>query len=233
MKRILLSLVIPSVIAPSLICFGQQPAAPMPAEHKMDQTMDHMEHRFDNPEQLAKGFDDPKRDEWQMPDRVIAALELKAGQSVADVGAGTGYFSIRLANSAAHPKVFAVDIEQAMVKYLGERAAKAGLKNVMPVLASATSPNLPEAVDVVLVVDTYHHIGSRVTYFRELKKSLKPGGRVAIIDFRPDAPDGPPKEFHFTFEQFNKEMTEAGYKLAARHEFLPRQQFLIFEAVGK
>ena len=200
------------------LCFGQQPAGPM----------DHMEHRFDNPDQLAKSFDDPARDAWQMPDRVIAALALKPGSAVADVGSGTGYFSVRLAKSAAHPKVFGSDIEPAMVDYLKKRAAKEGLSNIVAVQASATSPNLPEPVDVVLIVDTYHHIGNRVAYFRALRPSLKPGGRVAIIDFKPDSPEGPPKEFRFPPEQFKKEMADAGYQLAARHDFLPRQQFLIF-----
>ena len=189
---------------------------------------DHMDHRFDNPQQLAKSFDDPARDAWQMPDRVIAALGLKRGQIVADIGAGTGYFTVRLAKSEAMPKVYAADIEPSMVSYLKERAAKEGLNNVVAVQAAADTPNLPEAVDVVLIVDTFHHIGGREVYFRKLAKSLKPGGKVAIIDFRPGVPDGPPKEFHFTPEQVKAEMSKAGYNLTAQPDFLPRQQFLIF-----
>ena len=192
---------------------------------------DHMEHHFD-PKESAKSFDDPARDAWQMPDRVIAALNLKRGQVVADIGARTGYFSVRLAKSEAAPKVYAVDIEPQMVSYLRERAAREGLNNVTAVQAAADTPNLPEPVDLVLIVDTYHHIGDREAYFRKLAKSLKPGGRVAIIDFRPDSPEGPPKEFRFPLEKFKSEMDKAGYKLAAQHDFLPRQQFLIFE-VGK
>jgi cyclopropane fatty-acyl-phospholipid synthase-like methyltransferase len=192
-----------------------------------------MEHRFDNPEASAKSFDDPMRDTWQMPDRVIAALGLKPGQSVADIGAGTGYFSVRLAKSQVAPRVYAADIAPEMVKYLQDRAAKEGLKNVVPVLAAADKPNLPEPVDVILIVDTYHHIGSRAVYFRNLLKSLKPGGRVAIIDFKPDSPDGPPPEFRFPPEKFKSEMAQAGYKLAAQYDFLPRQQFLVFEAASR
>jgi len=190
---------------------------------------DHMEHRFDNAEQWAKSFDDPARDGWQLPDRVIATLGLKPGQIVADVGAGTGYFSVRLAKSAAAPKVYAADIEPSMVSYLRERAAKEGLKNIVAVQAAAGSPNLPEPVDLVLIVDTYHHIGDRERYFRKLASSLKPGGRVAIIDFKADSPEGPPSEFRFPPEKFESEMAKAGYKLSARHDFLPRQLFMIFE----
>ncbi len=193
---------------------------------------DHMEHHFDAKES-AKSFDDPARDAWQLPDRVIAALNLKRGQIVADIGAGTGYFSVRLAKSEAAPKVYGADIEPSMVSYLRERAAKEGLNNVTAVQASAGQPNLPEPVDLVLIVDTYHHIGDREAYFRRLLKSIKPGGRVAIIDFKPDSPEGPPKEFRFPVERFQSEMGKAGYKLAAQHSFLPRQHFLIFEVDGR
>lgn len=201
-----------------------------PKEHEH---ADHMQHRFDDAAQWAKSFDDPARDAWQLPDRVVAALELKPGQIVADIGAGTGYFSMRLAKAPAAPKVYAVDIEPSMVSYLKARAAKEGLHNVVAVLAAADTPNLPEAVDLVLIVDTYHHIGGRVAYFRHLAKSLKPGGRIAIIDFTKDSPEGPPKEFRFAPEQFQEEMSKAGYKLASRPDFLPRQNFLIFEAAHR
>ena len=141
-------------------------------------------------------------------------------------------FSVRIAKSEAAPKVYAADIEPSMVRYLRERAAKEGLNNVTAVQAAADQPNLPEPVDLILIVDTYHHIGDRETYFRKLAKSIRPGGRVAIIDFKPDSPEGPPKEFRFPLEKFKSEMGKAGYKLAAQHNFLPRQQFLMFEVAG-
>lgn len=190
----------------------------------------HMEHRFDDAERYAKSFDDPARDAWQMPDRVVEALAIARGQSVADIGAGTGYFTVRLAKSAASPAVYAVDIERSMVDYLRQRAAKEGLKNVTPVLAAADKSNLPQPVDLVLMVDTYHHIPNRAAYFRELKKSMKPGARLAIIDFRRDAPDGPPVEFRFTPEQVEAELAPAGLHVVARHDFLPRQYFLVLQA---
>lgn len=137
-----------------------------------------------------------------MPGKVIAALKLKAGQAVADIGSGTGYFSVRLARSNAAIHVYGVDIEPAMVDYLRSRASKEGLPNITVVQASADSANLPVAVDLVLIVDTHHHIPNRVDYFRRLSASLKPGGRLAIIDFKPDAPMGPPREFRFTAKRF-------------------------------
>lgn len=190
---------------------------------------DHMEHSFADAERYAKSFDDPARDAWQMPDRVVAALGLKAGQSVADIGAGTGYFSVRLAKSAAKPKVFAVDIEENMVEYIRHRAMREGLSNITAVKAGADRTNLPEPVDAVLIVDTYHHIPNRVAYFTALKSLLKPGARLAIVDFKKDAPgEGPPKEFRFTPEQISAELAQAGFALQAQHDFLPRQMYLIY-----
>jgi len=194
------------------------------------QQRDHMEHSFADVDRYAKSFDDPARDAWQMPDRVIAALGLKAGDSVADIGAGTGYFTVRLAKSPGSPKVIASDIEPNMVQYLQRRATQEGLKYVVAVRASADSPNLPEPVNAVLIVDTFHHIGNRVAYFTALKKSLKPGARLAIVDFKKGSPDGPPEEFRFTPDQITGELTKAGYRLQAQHDFLPRQMFLIYSA---
>jgi cyclopropane fatty-acyl-phospholipid synthase-like methyltransferase len=163
-----------------------------------------------------------------MPDRVIQALDVREGMRVVDIGAGTGYFSVRLARIGPGVTVYAADIEPAMVDHLKKRASDERLSNVVPVLASETAPNLPEAVDLVLVVDTYHHIGRRPEYFRDLRRSLRPGGRIAIIDFRKDAPEGPPVEFRFSAEQIRAEMRDAGFSLLEAHDFLPRQHFLVF-----
>lgn len=195
-----------------------------PGQHKPD----HMERHFDNAEQWAREFDDPSRDAWQQPGRIIDALRIKPGQSIADIGAGTGYFSVRLARGAGTPTVYAVDIEPAMVSYLKGRAAKEGLSNLHAVQAASEGPNLPAAVDTILIVDTYHHIPNRVAYFTALKRSLKPGGTLAIVDFRKDAPSGPPPEFRFTPEQISGELAQAGFALAEQHDFLPRQLFLLY-----
>jgi ubiquinone/menaquinone biosynthesis C-methylase UbiE len=209
-------------LAPSLS--GQQPRPAKP---------DHMQHRFDDPERFAKSFDDPARDAWQLPERVIAALALKRNSVVADIGAGTGYFSVRLATAVPDGRVLAVDIEPAMLEYIKKRAAAAGLTNIVPVHASSANPNLPQPVDVVLIVDTYHHLPNRLTYFADLQKSLTPGGRVAVVDFRKDSPEGPPREFRFDADQIIGEMKQAGYELETTHDFLPRQHFIVFRAVRR
>lgn len=217
----------PLVVA-GLLAFAAGVAAQHQAPAAGHQKPDHMEHRFDDASRWAKEFDDPSRDAWQMPARVIEALALKPGQAVADIGAGTGYFSSRLARSTAAPAVYAVDIEPSMVAHLMARAEKEGLKNLTAVQATAAGPNLPVPVDTVLVVDTYHHIPKRVDYFRALKASIRPGGQLAIIDFRKDAPAGPPVEFRFTPEQISAELGEAGFALVEQHDFLPRQMFLVY-----
>lgn len=188
----------------------------------------HMEHRFDDPERYAESFDDPARAAWQMPERVIDTLNFQPGQHVADIGAGTGYFTVRLARLASAATVYAVDIEPAMVEWIQDRAKDEGLDNVVAVLGDSDRTNLPEPVDLVLIVDTYHHIPDRVAYFSRLRPELKASGRVAIVDFRKDSPSGPPVEFRFTPEEITGELTEAGFELLEQHEFLPRQMFLVY-----
>jgi len=173
-------------------------------------------------------FDDPKRDAWQKPHDVVSVLRLAPDAVVADIGAGTGYFSARLATMLPKGRVFAADIEPAMVRYLTERAARENLANMIPVQARADTPGLPAKVDLVLMVDTYHHIEGREKYFRGLLQLLKPGGRVAIIDFNADSPDGPPKAVRLAPAQVTFEMAAAGYELASLQNFLPRQYFLVF-----
>ena len=188
----------------------------------------HMEHRFDDPERYAQSFDDPARDEWQLPTRVIEALDIQSGQRVADLGAGTGYFTMRLTESTDADRVYAVDIEPSMVDWIRERAESEGHDDVVAVVAGDDRTNLPEPVDLVLVVDTYHHIADRVAYFRRLRDDLRQGGRMAIVDFRKDSPSGPPVEFRFTPQQIIDELGAAGFGLHAEHDFLPRQMFLVF-----
>lgn len=186
------------------------------------------QHSFGDAEKWAHVFDDPARDEWQKPHEVIQALALKPGAVVADIGAGTGYFAARLANMLAKGTVYAVDLEPDMVKYLGERAQREGLKNLKPVAARPDDARLPAKVDLILLVDVYHHIDDRERYFRKLAASLKPGGRLSVIDYRQDSPEGPPTASRIAPERVKAELAKAGYVLKEEHGFLPRQYFLIF-----
>ena len=186
------------------------------------------QHGFGGAEHWAKVFDDPARDAWQKPHEVIQALKLAPDAVVADIGAGSGYFAVRLAHMTPQGRVYAVDTEPDMVKYLGERAQKSGVKNLVPVQGTPADPKLPEKVDLVLMVDVYHHIDQRAAYFRKLAGSLKPGGAVAIVDFTKESPVGPPPASRLAASEVKAEMTTAGYSLAAEHAFLPNQYFLVF-----
>ena len=193
------------------------------------QSPDHANHRFSGAEHWAKVFDDPERDKWQKPHEVITALKLAPDQSVADIGAGTGYFAVRFAHMLPQGRVYGVDLEPDMVKYLGERAKKENLANLTAVAGAPDDARIPAPVDLVILVDVYHHIDKRADYFRKLRASLKPGGRVAVIDFRLDAPTGPPKNARIAPDRVKTEMKNAGYVLDTEHPFLPSQYFLVFK----
>lgn len=185
--------------------------------------------RFNDAAKWAEKFDNPERDDWQKPEQVLEALQLPANATVADIGAGTGYFTVRLAKAVPQGKVFAADVEKDMVDYLSERAKKEGLTNVIAVQAVPEGANLPAPVDAILVVDTYHHIGNRVDYFKKLQGSLKPSGKLVIVDFRMDSPDGPPKEHRIPLEKATAELKQAGYSLSETKDFLPRQYLAIYK----
>jgi cyclopropane fatty-acyl-phospholipid synthase-like methyltransferase len=215
-----------------------QKASETPVEH--EDTDGHLGHhmggpsdgafhrRFEDADKWAKEFDNPERDAWQKPEEILDALHLKRTSIVADIGAGTGYFSVRIAKRVPEGKIFAADVEPDMVRYLGERAQHEHLTNLMPVQASADAANLPEPVDVVLVVDTYHHIGNRPQYFAKLTSSLRPTGRLAIVDFKADSPSGPPAQYRISPERVTEELEAAGYSLMETFQFLPRQYYLVF-----
>jgi len=192
------------------------------------QTVDSHQHRFSDAEKWAQVFDDPERDAWQKPHEVIQALKLAPDASVADIGSGTGYFAVRFAHRVPKGRVYGVDAEPDMVRYLTERAKREGLANLTTVAAKANDPGIPSAVDLVILVDTYHHVPDRERYFRNLQKSLKPGGRLAIVDFTLDSPFGPPKRARVPGDTVKKELARAGYALAEEHGFLPNQYFLEF-----
>ena len=189
-------------------------------------------HSFGGAEQWAHVFDDPNRDAWQKPHEVIQALALKPDAVVADIGSGTGYFSVRFANMVPKGRVYGVDIEPDMVKYLAERAKREKLDNVIAIAGAPDDPRLPEKVDLIVMVDVLHHIDDRARYLSKLRGYLKPGGRIAIIDFRADSPDGPPKNERLSPARVKADFKRAGFAFAREHGFLPNQNFLVFRSAS-
>jgi ubiquinone/menaquinone biosynthesis C-methylase UbiE len=171
------------------------------------------------------------RDSWQQPDRVIEALGLEPGDRVADLGSGSGYFTLRLARAVGPTgKVYAVDVDEGMNDHLRKRVHDAGLDNVEVILGEVEDPLLPDGeIDLLLTVNTYHHIQERPRYFRNVQKDLGSDGRVAIVEF-----DGRKGWFvRLMVHSLSKpelvgEMREAGYRLDQDLDFLERQSFLIF-----
>jgi SAM-dependent methyltransferase len=190
------------------------------------------EGRYGNPADLDEyvaRLVDPARDEWQKPDQLVAALGLKAGQAACDLGAGPGYFTLRLAR-AVGPRglVYAVDVEPRILDALRTRVEESGARNIVPVLGLGADPLLPPAAcDLILVVNTYHHFPDRTAYLRRLARSLKKGGRLVNVDYaKRETPHGPPLEHRIAREDFLGEASAAGFTLAGEHTFLPYQYAL-------
>ena len=189
-----------------------------------------------NPEDLdayVAKMEDPSRDAWQKPDEVVRALGVSPGQTVGDVGAGPGDFSLRFARAVqgGHGRVFATDVEPRMLAALQKRLRASGLRNLTPVLGLEDDALLPEgSCDLVLIVDTYHHFPDGPTFLRRLAGALRPGGRIANIDFHErELPVGPPPAHKVPRARFLGDAKEAGLRLVAEHEFLPFQYFVVLE----
>jgi ubiquinone/menaquinone biosynthesis C-methylase UbiE len=173
------------------------------------------------------------RDEWQQPDAVIALLDIGPGDRVADLGAGGGYFTFRLAEAVGDTgRVYAVDVDDDMLGLLAREVRERGAANVTVVRAEPDDPMLPDGeIDLVFVCDTYHHIADRPAYFRRVLADLAPNGRVAIVEYDERAGGFASAFGHFTpLETIEREMREAGYERIRNHEILTRQSFQIFRA---
>jgi ubiquinone/menaquinone biosynthesis C-methylase UbiE len=171
------------------------------------------------------------RDSWQKPDEVIALLGLGAGDRVADIGAGGGYFTFPFADAVgASGRVYAVDIDDSLIAYLEERARDEGRANVVVVRGEFDDPKLPDGeIDLVFLANTYHHIEDRSDYFRRVLTDLAPNGRVAVVELDDRSWFPRVSGHHTPAERIADEMKRAGYRLEARHDPLERQSFQIFE----
>jgi SAM-dependent methyltransferase len=222
MKPLALSLV--------LIAFAVFPAAGQDQEGGHDATM---KHRFENAERWAERFDAPERAAWQKPQQVGWLLGIEAGQTVADLGCGTGYFLRTLSAMVDETgRVYAVDIEQGMLDHA--MARNLPFDNVVPVLAEPDDPKLPAGeLDLILTVNTWHHIDRRIRYLGKLAAALKPFGRLVIIDWHEgELPEGPPAGHKLSRDAVVRELNKAGWTLTSESVALPYQYLLIFESPG-
>ena len=181
-------------------------------------------------DQKARAYAADDRDEWQQPERVMQTLAIAPGQSIADLGAGGGYFTFHLADAVGPDgRVYALDVDAGMNERLEGIARERGASNVSVVLADFDDPKIPQPVDLIFTSNTYHHIEDRVAYFERAARYLRPSGRIAILEYKDQG------LFHRIMGHATKasvirsELDQAGYTLAAELDFIERQHFLIFD----
>jgi ubiquinone/menaquinone biosynthesis C-methylase UbiE len=179
----------------------------------------------------ADWLDRAERDVEEEPDRAIDVLKIEKGSTVADIGAGSGYMTVKLARKVGpQGRVYANDIQPAMLELLNKRITKSKIANVSVVLGMQDDPRLPvETLDLVLMVDVYHELSQPQLMLRHIRASLKPGGRLVLLEYRKEDPSIPIKPEHkMSVADAKLEVEAEGFKLTKTNEDLPRQHILIF-----
>lgn len=173
----------------------------------------------------------PERETEELPNRVVRALELRPGDVVADIGAGTGYFTFRISPHVPDGRVFAVDIEEEMLELIRERMDRRGVRNVVPIQGTVRDPNLPdESVDVALIVFTYTQFSHPREMMVHIREALKPGGRVVLVEYRGEDPTIPASPVYtITEAQATKELEAVGLRWRETRDILPQHHFMVFE----
>ena len=196
---------------------------------KRDEHQMHRLHR--DPKAYIGALEDPKRDAYQKPQEVLAALDLKPGEIIADIGAGSGYFTFRFARHVSERgTIYAVDVSPDMILHINRAIRDLKVTNVVSILADPDDPLIPVAsVNRFFFSDSWHHIDNQTKYLSLMKKLLKPNGEVVMIDFhKKETPSGPPLKMRIAREDLLKQMSSNGYRLIKEHTFLPYQYFLVF-----
>ncbi|AQG80812.1 class I SAM-dependent methyltransferase [Spirosoma montaniterrae] len=178
----------------------------------------------------ASWLDRPEREQEERTDLLLNALSLKPTDVVADIGAGTGFFTFLMAPKVPQGRVLAVDIQPEMIEYLNEGKAKRKLTNVTPVLGTEADPKLPtNSVDLAILIDAYHEFSYPREMMSRIATSLKPGGRIVLVEYRAEDPNVPIKELHkMSVAQATKEMKAIGLRLLKNDKRLPQQHIMFF-----
>jgi ubiquinone/menaquinone biosynthesis C-methylase UbiE len=231
MKKSLCASTLLALLIPVFSC---APASPPPAPHPSPAAAPQRQPAQVFGHEHAEWLEREGRAETERPDEVIAAMKLRDGEVVAEIGCGTGFFSRRLARAVGpHGKVYAEDIQPEMLDLLQKYATQDGDANIVTVLGSETDPKLPEGrMDWILLVDVYHELQEPAPMLSKIRKALKPGGRIALVEYRAEDDSAlhisPPHRM--SVEQILREWRPAGFELAERIETLPSQHLLIFTA---
>jgi len=214
------------------ICFALLFIPAIISAQEVVQRDQHQMHQLhSDPKSYIGALEDPKRDAYQKPQDVMGALGLRPGEVIADIGAGSGYFTFRLAHHVGHTgKIYAVDVSPNMILHINRRIRESKATNVVSILADPDDPLLPDAsVNRFFFSNSWHHIENQTKYLSLMKKMLKPGGEIIIIDFhKKELPVGPPMEMKIAREDLIKQMESNGFRLTREHTFLPYQYYLVF-----
>lgn len=178
-------------------------------------------------EEYIKLLEGERRVAGLQVDKVIETLKLKSDRKIADIGSGSGLFTRPLAKKAGKGMVYAVDIDQKLLDHVAKTSADEKLSNVKTILAAEDDPKLPEPVDLIVIIDTMHHIANQPTYVKTLKKYLRKDGRIAIIDFSKTWPAGHEKMI-YKLEDLDGWMKAAGYKQVETYDFLDNNFFVVY-----
>ena len=201
--------------------------------HTPQKTKAEIEKMHQDPKAYISMLENPQRDSEQRPEEVLKTLGIKQGETIADIGAGSGYFAFRFARQVGDSgRVYAVDINSDMILFMNRKIRDLKLRNVSTVLSAPDDPLLvDDSVNRFFICNTWHHVQNRPNYLTLMKKILKPGGQIIVLDYhKKELPVGPPPEMKMAREDVIKEMESGGFKLAQEHTFLPYQYFLVFTA---
>jgi precorrin-6B methylase 2 len=203
----------------------------------------HHPHKHKEPKELTpekaafflKKWESPKRDKWQMPDKIVEELGIKPGWNIADIGSGGGYFTVRFSRAVGtEGKVYAVDVEKLYLEYMAKRIEEKNISNVELVHAKYDDPLLARnSLDMIFICNAWHHIKSREGYIWKLYRALKPDGRLVVVEFRYQQPQikRVNLDHRIPRNQTLKLAREGGFKLHGEYFFLPRQYLLILKKV--
>jgi cyclopropane fatty-acyl-phospholipid synthase-like methyltransferase len=182
-----------------------------------------------DPQEYIKLLESERRVEDLQVDRVVDTLKIKPGQRVADIGAGSGLFTRPIAKKAGETStVYAIDIDSELLKHIEKTAREEKLSNIRTIMAAEDDPGIPEPVDLIVIIDTLHHIKNQGTYLKSLRRYLRPSGRIAVIDFSESWPPGH-EQMKFTLSDLEKWMKGAGFKRIEKHDFLTNNFFVVYQ----
>ncbi|MFH0974394.1 MAG: class I SAM-dependent methyltransferase [Spirochaetota bacterium] len=186
---------------------------------------------FENVNKYIDFLERKDRTAWQKPDLVISSMGLKGSESIADIGAGSGYFTFRFASALQKGRVIAIDAEPDMIRHIHHKSMMTGIKNIQVILASYDNPRVPKDIDIVFICDVLHHVKNRTEWLMKLNTEMRKGSKLVLIEFKEgNLPEGPPKKMKIPGKEMLSIVTEAGFKLVKQNnDLLPYQYYYEFE----